>query len=200
MFNTTTIGSHAIGKNTVHTNFLLRTAETVAKKKQLEKYLIRPKTNKEYFNCIKKSYYARDCYTQSLNIKKSKKSLEETKYTWLKKNETQTVATELITDYNNLDVELYSIRQAFIICIRDEKLLDIWYLDSCALKYICNSLNKFADLQVKTYKFVMARRNIISLDQVEIIISLLKMGSKFTLSYIFYTPRWDSNLIFLGQL
>lgn len=50
----------------------------MAKKKQLEKYSTRPKTNKKYFNYGKKDYYARDCYI--LNKKKPKKLLEKAKY------------------------------------------------------------------------------------------------------------------------
>lgn len=42
----------------------------IVEKKQLEKYLTRPKTNQEYFNYEKKSHYFRDYYT--FNKKKLK--------------------------------------------------------------------------------------------------------------------------------
>lgn len=51
----------------------------MVKKKQLEKYSIRLKKNKKYFNYRKKSYYARDYYAQSSNKKKTEKSLKKTK-------------------------------------------------------------------------------------------------------------------------
>lgn len=56
----------------------------IAQKKQLKKYFTKPKTNKKYFNCRKKGYYARNCHTS--NKRKSKESLEEAKRVWWKKN------------------------------------------------------------------------------------------------------------------
>ena len=52
----------------------------MAKKKQLKKYPIKPKTNKECFNCGKKCHYARDCHTS--NKKKPEESLKEAKRAW----------------------------------------------------------------------------------------------------------------------
>ena len=49
----------------------------MAKKKQLEKYPIKLKTNEECFNCGKKGHYARDYHMS--NKRKPEKSLEEAK-------------------------------------------------------------------------------------------------------------------------
>lgn len=51
----------------------------IAKKKQLEKYFIRLKKNKKYFNYKKKSHYTKDYHTLTLKKKKLKKLLEKTK-------------------------------------------------------------------------------------------------------------------------
>lgn len=52
----------------------------MVKKKQLEKYSARLKTNKKYFNYRKKDHYTRDCYI--LNKKKPKELLEKAKHVW----------------------------------------------------------------------------------------------------------------------
>lgn len=58
----------------------------MAKKKPLEKYFNKLKTNKECFNCEKKGNYIKDSLTSNLNNRKPKKSLEEAKYGWWKNN------------------------------------------------------------------------------------------------------------------
>lgn len=51
----------------------------IVKKKQLEKYSTRAKTNKKCFNCKKKSHSVRDYHTQNLNKRKPEESSEEVK-------------------------------------------------------------------------------------------------------------------------
>ena len=83
-------------------------------------------------------------------------------------------------------------------CKIDEK--EEWYLDSCALRHICNNHEKFVDFRPKTYKFITAGSNIIRSSQVGTVTPLLKNGSNLILINIAYIPEYDSKLIFLGQL
>ena len=134
----------------------------IAKKKQSEKYPNRPKINKECFNCKKKGHYARDCHAQSSNKRKPKELLEEAKRAWWKKNQqAKAAATRSIINYDDSDVELYLAGRAFMTRTANKEQLGVWYLDSYASRHICNSKDKFADLRVRTYKFVTARRDII---------------------------------------
>ena len=169
----------------------------MAKKKQLEKYSAKPKTNEECFNCGKKGHYARDCHTS--NKRKPKESLEEAKRARWKKNQAKAAAARSTTDHDDSDTEPYPAGRAFMTRI-DERQSDIWYLDSCASRHICNSQKKFADLHPKTYEFVTAGGDIIRSEQVGTVILPLENGSQLTLSNVAYAPECDSNLISLGQL
>ena len=82
----------------------------------------------------------------------------------------------------------------------DEDQSEVWYLDSCASRHICNSKEKFAELWPKTYKFVTAGGIIIKSNQVRTIILFLINEIQLTLSNIIFAPECDSNLISLGQL
>ena len=82
----------------------------------------------------------------------------------------------------------------------DENQLEEWYLDSCASKHIYNNCERFADLQPKSYKFVIARGTIIRSSQVGTIILLRENGLQLTLSNVAFTPVCNSNLISLVQL
>lgn len=66
--------------------------------------------------------------------------------------------------------------------------------------HICNSQEKFVDLQLKTYEFVTTGRDIIRSEQVRTVILTLENGLQLIFSNIAYTLECDSNLIFLGQL
>lgn len=88
--------------------------------------------------------------------------MEEAKRAWWKKNQqAKATATRSTTKYNNSDMKPYSAGQAFMTHIAGEKQLGIWYLNFCMLRHICNSKDKFSDLQAITYKFVMAGEDII---------------------------------------
>lgn len=108
----------------------------MAKKKQLEKYSTKPKTNEKCFNCGKKGHYARNYYISNKN--NSEKSLKKVKCAWWKKNQAKAAAARSTTDHDDSDTKPYLAGQAFMTCI-DEKQSDIWYFDSYASRYICNS-------------------------------------------------------------
>lgn len=82
----------------------------------------------------------------------------------------------------------------------DEGQSDVWYLNSCISRHICDSQEKFVDFQLKTYKFVTAGRDIIRSEQVETVILTLENGLQLIFSNIAYTLEYNSNLISLGQL
>ena len=135
----------------------------IVKKKQLEKNFNKLKTNKKCFNCRKKGNYVRDSLTSSLNNRKPKKSLEEAKCSWWKNNQTKTIVIRSTTNFNNSNIEPQLVSQACMtraVNVNNKKS-EIQFLDSCALRYICNYQEKFIDLQIKTYKFVMTGGDII---------------------------------------
>ena len=169
----------------------------MAKKKQLEKYPAKPKTNKECFNCRKKGYYARDCYTS--NKRKPEESLKKAKRARWKKNQAKAAAARPTTDHNNSNAKPYPAGRAFMTHT-DKNQSGMWYLDSCASRHICNSQEKFADLRPKTYEFATAGGDIFRSEQVRTVILLLENGSQLTFCNVAYAPECDSNLISLGQL
>lgn len=169
----------------------------MAKKKQLEKYSAKPKTNEECFNCGKKGHYARNCHTS--NKRKPEESLEEAKRARWNKNQAKATAVRSTTDHDDSDAEPYPAGRAFMTRT-DEGQSGVWYLDSCASRHICNSQEKFTDLHPKTYEFVTADGEIIRSEQVGTVILPLENGSQLTLSNVAYAPECDSNLISLGQL
>lgn len=68
--------------------------------------------------------------------------MEEAKLTRWKTNQAnKAVSTRLTTDHNKSDAKPYLAGRAFTTCIvlTDKEQLEVWYLDSCALKYICNN-------------------------------------------------------------
>lgn len=103
----------------------------------------------------------------------------------------------MIANNNNSDTKPYLAIWAFIIHEVDEE--KVWYLDSYALRHICNNYKKFVDLRPKTYEFITAGGNIIRLSQVGIVTLFLENGSNLTLTNVAYALECDSNLIFLGQ-
>lgn len=81
------------------------------------------------------------------------------------------------------------------------KVNNIWYLDSCALRHICNNRKLFLDIRSKNYKFIMAGGKIIYSQKVGIVhLTLLSGKTKMTLLNVEYAPKCDFNLISLGQL
>ena len=77
----------------------------MAKRKQLEKYPAKPKTNEECFNCGKKGHYTRDCHTS--NKRKPEESLEEAKCARWKKNQAIAAAARSTNDHDDSDAEPY---------------------------------------------------------------------------------------------
>lgn len=82
----------------------------------------------------------------------------------------------------------------------NEKKWDVWYLEFSVSRHICNNKYTIVDLQSKTYNFVIVGNNIIKLEQVGTVISLFKNSLEFILTNIAYTPKYNCNLISLGQL
>lgn len=170
----------------------------MAKKRQ-SKRVAKSKSGEECFNCRKKCYYAKDCYSSILNKKKPKESIEKAKRFWWKRNQVK-VAKSTNNDQNNSDHEPYLAGRVFMTRKVVENQSKVWYLDSCASWHICNSRERFADLRLKSYKFVIARGTIIRLTQVRTMTLPLENGSQLKLSNVAFAPEYDSILIFLGQL
>lgn len=126
--------------------------------------------------------------------------IEEAKHIQWKKNQDEIAITRLTND-DNSDIEPYPSDQAFMIYITGKRQSGVWYLDSYALRYICNSHERFTDLRPKTYKFVTASRDIIRSNQVETIILFpFENSMELTFSNIAYAPKCNSRLIFVDQL
>ena len=77
----------------------------IVKKKQLEKYSIKPKTNKKCFNYRKTSYYTRNC--NMLNKKKPKELLKKAKCIYKMKNQAKATAGRSTINYNNSNAKLF---------------------------------------------------------------------------------------------
>ena len=174
----------------------------MAKKKHSDKqHAIKSKANEECFNCGKKGHYAKDCHPS--NKRKPEESAEEAKRTRWKRNQANKAAAARSTsDHDDSDAEPYPAGRAFMTrtVSADEERSEVWYLDSCASKHICNDQQKFADLRPKSYEFITAGGDIIRSEQVGTIVLPLGNGSELTLSNVAYAPECDSNLISLGQL
>ena len=82
----------------------------------------------------------------------------------------------------------------------DENQLEVWYLNSCTSKHICNSCKRFPNIHLKSYKFVIAEKTIIRSTQIGIITLSLENNSQLTLFNVILSSEYDSNFIFLGQL
>lgn len=169
----------------------------MAKKKQPEKN--NPRQNDKCFNCTKKGHYNKDCHGSMSNKKKPEELLEKAKRSWWKKNQDKVVVTRS-TNKDNSNAKPYLPDRAFITCIAGDGKSRVYYLDSSALRHICNSHERFIDLRLKTYEFVIASGDIIRSNQVGIVMLPLKNDAQLTLSNVTYNPKCDFNLIFLDQL
>ena len=168
----------------------------MAKKKQPER-TTSSKPGEECFNYGKKGHYAKDCRSFISNKRKSEKSTEEVKRSRWKRNKAKAARSN---EQNNSNPKSYPAGPAFMTREVDKDQLEEWYLDSYALRYICNNRERFADLRPKSYKFVITGGTIIRSSQVGTITLLLENSLQLTLSNIAFTPKCDSNLISLGQL
>lgn len=79
-----------------------------------------------------------------------------------------------------------------------DEVNDTWYLDSGALRYICNNRELFLDIGSKNYKFIMIESKIIYSQKVSTI-HLLFQSKKITIMLlnIIYGLKCNSNLILL---
>lgn len=77
--------------------------------------------------------------------------------------------------------------------------VDIWYLDYCTLRYICNNWKLFLNLRSKNYEFIIAGEEVIQPQEVGTVHFSLP-NRKVTQLNIANTPKCDSNLISLRQL
>ena len=80
------------------------------------------------------------------------------------------------------------------------KVQNTWYLNSCTSRYICNNKLFFLNLHPKSYKFVKAGREIIRSYKMDTILLSTCNGTTITVNNITYIPRYNFNLISLGQL
>ena len=112
----------------------------MAKKKHSDKqHATKSKANQDCFNCGKKGYYAKECHPS--NQKKPEESAEEVKRTRWKRNQANKAAAARSTmDPDNSDGKPYPAGKAFMtrIVSQDEEQSQVWYLDSCTSKHICN--------------------------------------------------------------
>lgn len=119
-----------------------------------------------------------------------------------KKNQTSTnrVATaKSNTPDKKPNDDPYSIEKAFIM---RKATIDQgnWYLDSCTSRYICNKKNSFSKLCLKSYEFMIADRDIIRSEKVDIIQLALLNKLDIMLSNVTFASRCNFNLISFGQL
>lgn len=80
-----------------------------------------------------------------------------------------------------------------------KKTFGIWYLDSCAFRYLCNDKNLFKNLRLMCINFVTAASQVIQTEQVGTVLLPLK-GGRIDLQNVVLATKCDSNLISLGQL
>ena len=95
----------------------------------------------------KKGHYAKNCHFS--NKKKPEKSVKEAKRTQWKRNQANKAATaRSTTDHDKSDAKPYPASRAFMTrtVSTSEERLEVWYLDSCVSKHICNNQQKFTDL------------------------------------------------------
>ena len=161
-----------------------------------------PKANEECFNCGKKGHYVRDCYSNSKRKPKDKKAAEKAKRVCWKRNQ----ATEKVTTTrsanqdNNFDFKSYPAGQVFMTRLSSKETTDCWYLDSCASRHIYNNRELFSDIRSKNYKFVTVSGDIIQSKKLGTVHLPLQSGkTTMTLLNIAYAPKYDFNLISLGQ-
>ena len=79
------------------------------------------------------------------------------------------------------------------------ELIDAWYLNCCASRHICKNRDLFSDLQSKNFEFITVGGELIWFREVGTV-QLSLQSRKMTLLNIAYIPKYDSNLISLGQL
>ena len=112
----------------------------MAKKKHSDKqHTTKFKANKECFNCRKKGHYAKNYHLS--NKKKPEKSTEEAKHTrWERNQANKAAVARSITDHDDSDAEPYPASRAFMThtVSADKEQSEVWYLDLCASKHICN--------------------------------------------------------------
>lgn len=75
----------------------------------------------------------------------------------------------------------------------------MWYLDSCALRHLCNDKTLFRDLRPMYIDFITAVGQVIRTEQVGTVSIPLKTG-QIDLQNVELASGCDSNLISLGQL
>lgn len=75
-----------------------------------------------------------------------------------------------------------------------------WYLDSYVFRYICNKNDSFFKFHPKSYEFIIANKNIIRSEKVDIIQLALLNGLDIILADIVFALRCNSYFIFLDQL
>lgn len=81
-----------------------------------------------------------------------------------------------------------------------KKTTDCWYLNFCALRYICNNRKLFLGIRSKNCEFVTASGDIFQSKKVTIVVLPIQGGkTTMRLLNIAYTPKYDFNLISLGQ-
>ena len=118
----------------------------------------------------------------------------------MKKNRAaKKTAAAWLADQEDSDPKSYPASRAFMTKHSSNKPNDIWYLDFCALRHIRNNWEQLSDLQSKNYEFITAGGEVIWSPEVGTVHFPLQSGT-MTLLNVAYTPKYDSNLILLGQL
>lgn len=153
-------------------------------------------------NCRKKEYYAWNCYLRTFRKKpEDEKTTERANWARCIWNQAtkKAAATWLANqDYDNSDPKSYSVGRVFMMKDIDDKVNDTWYLDSCALGYICNNRDLFSDMCTKNYKFITSGGEIIWSQEVGMVHFLLQTDTTMILFNVSYTLKCDSNLISLS--
>ena len=154
---------------------------------------------KECFNCRKRGHYTKDYHFTSKRKLDNGKAIEKAKQTWW--NRSQVAEKTVVTwaaNKDDLDCKPYSANRVFMTTYSSNEPNTTWYLDSYFLRHIYKNRELFLDLQLKNYKFIMARGEIIRFWEVRIVYFFLQ-NRKMTLFNVANIPKCDSNLISLGQ-
>lgn len=80
------------------------------------------------------------------------------------------------------------------------KVSNTWFLNSCAFWHPCNDWSLFTNTKIKNINFIIAIGQIILKNEISTIWLPLFDRSKIELQNIVLSPKYNSNLICLGQL
>ena len=161
-------------------------------------------SDEQCYNCHKLGYFGRDCDQPDQRTQADRR-------TQLNRSRNSSIvsrrpkrAHQVVTQDDESDSEPFTsgpVAKAMMVTELPvmEKTRGTWYLDSCALRHLCNDKKLFKDLRPMCIDFVTAAGEIIQTEQVGTVSIPLKTG-QIDLQNVALASKCDSNLISLGQL